>query len=129
MSVFWRKSRGQTEGADWGLETQAVRLFRTAEKDDVYTFSYLVHLLRPSSPERLALVLSDLVSKQAIDRVVRVSSRRGGGIGDFRSVTEVPSEIYDRRIGTTFEVEPTDIQILFGPHDESRRLEPPSASR
>ncbi|WP_260703423.1 hypothetical protein [Edaphobacter flagellatus] len=123
MNMFWSKSKKRIESIDPKLATRVINIFRKAAKDDYYTFSLLLDRVRPVSAERLAIVLSELVKQKTIDRVVRVNSRRGGGIGDYDSIANVPLEVYDRRSDDTFEVTPSDIQILFAPHTEDQRWE------
>jgi hypothetical protein len=127
--MFWSKSKKPIESIDPGLAVKVINFFRKAAKDEYYTFALLVDRVRPSSPERLAQVLSELVRRKAIDRIVRVNSRRGGGIGDFDSITSIPLEIYDERTDNTIEVEPSDVQILFSPHVEDRVMEHSTGDR
>ena len=128
--MFWSRSKRRIESTDPGLASAVLKFFRNSPRDESFTFSFLVDRVRPTSPEKLAIVLSELVLRRAIDRIVRVYSRRtGGGIGDFESTTSVPLEIYDRRADDTFEVAPSDVQILFAPHSEDRVLEHSSAER
>lgn len=125
--MFWNRSKRRIESVDPNLAARVTAFFRKAARDDFYTFSSLVDSVRPASPERLAVVLSELVAGRAIDRIVRVESRRGGGIGDFQSVTSIPLEVYDERTDSMLEVTPGDVHILFSPHVEERVLEHSSA--
>ena len=72
-----------------------------------YTFGHLLYLLQPSSPEALALILQDFEEHGLLERLFRVESpRTKGGLGDFRSIAEVPSQMLDRYTDEEINVEP-----------------------
>lgn len=83
-------------------------------KGKEYTFEFLVHKLSPSSPEVLALILAECVQLKLISKVVRVESPSNrGGIGDFPSVTTVPSKVHDWRVDEMLAVTPEDLRVIF----------------
>jgi hypothetical protein len=99
-----------------GLGT-AVRLNKLAsnwQPGEVYTFDHLYQEVSPSSPQALSLILSELVQRGFLEKLVRVESPfTGGGIKDFSSVADVPERIYDFHSDREIEVEPDNLRILF----------------
>jgi len=90
------------------------RLASSWHAGDVYTFDRLYDVISPSSPQVLSLILNELVRRGVLEEVVRVESPEAhGGIGDFRSVEEVPDAIYDSRMDKEIEVRPENVQVLF----------------
>ena len=79
-----------------------------------YTFEHLYHNLAFRSPEVLALVLADLARAGVVAKTVRIESPRDrGGIADFSSLSQVPTEIDDWRTGQRLRVQPENLQVLF----------------
>lgn len=79
-----------------------------------FTFAHLLHELEPISGATLALMLGALVQEGAVRQLVRLQSRLGSaGIKDYSSVLDVPGEIDDPFSGTTFEVSPDDLQVIY----------------
>src|SRR5437870_5056744 len=82
-------------------------LLNSVKAESEYTFEHLYQKIRPSSPEVLALVLSDLAARGVLQKIVRVESPVGkGGIADFSSITEVPDEIHDWRSDRSLRILP-----------------------
>ena len=78
-----------------------------------YRADRLYDLLQPSSYRVLIQILSSAVDKGMLNRIFRVLSSTGGGIGDFSAVMEIPLIIYDSRIGHDVEVSTDDIELIF----------------
>lgn len=88
-----------------------------APAEPAYSFDHLIDVLAPSSPEALSLLLTELQQRGFVEKIVRVESPSNkGGIGDFRSVADVPEEIYDWRTDRTIAVEPDNLKVLFKIH-------------
>lgn len=105
-------------------ERQAVKrlenLINEAEKrpasklPEEYTFDHLLHKTDVSSAETLSLILSELVKQGILQKIVRVESPgTKGGIGDYTSLTEVPTEVFDSRTDRTIRVTPGDLRVIF----------------
>ncbi len=89
-------------------------LLNAARGEPEYTFEHLYHEVHPSSPEVLALVLSELVKRGLMKKLVRVESPVDrGGIADFPSVTDVPEEIHDWRADHSLRVQPENLRVIF----------------
>lgn len=99
------------EGAEAARRFQALV---EGEPSAEFTFAHLVHELDPIPDRVLALMLALLQSEGVVRRVVRVQSRIGrAGIGDFGSISDVPSELPDSFTDTTVEVTPDDLLIVY----------------
>jgi hypothetical protein len=74
----------------------------------------LYALVQPSSLRILALIMHRASEEGLAERVFRVQSEHKGGIGpDFRSVADIPTEMYDSRIGEVIVVKPEQVSIFF----------------
>ena len=69
--------------------------------------------LQPSNYRVLVQILTSAAEKGLLQRSFRVLSRKGGGIGDFDSILDIPHEIFDHRIGHDVEVSQDDIELIF----------------
>ena len=79
-----------------------------------YTFEHLFEETGFIRAEDLALVLAELVSQGAIEKKIRVHTpTRGGGIGDFESVLEVPPTIHDWRADQDVPVSPDNLTVIY----------------
>jgi len=79
-----------------------------------YTLERMMELIEPRDRDELILALGNLVHSGRIQKLIRVVSRRGqGGIGDFDSIEQVPSEMLDSRTGVNVEVTPDDLQFIY----------------
>lgn len=67
----------------------------------------------PDSKAELVSILSSLVELGVLQKVVRLESKRLGGIQDFPSVADIPSVIYDPETEQDIRVSLDDIHILF----------------
>ena len=106
------------EKPEWKDTIQA--LADLLEPGKEYSFNFLVHRLPDVPPAQLSLVLSELDDVGVLQRIVRVESpETGGGIGDFRSLLDVPETIVDYRTGKTLEVTPDNIRTIFVPLAEA----------
>lgn len=80
----------------------------------VFTLQRLYDLASPSTALVFAQLLNELVDRGIIKKIVRVESPSLGGIGDFSSITEVPTTISDwRQNDMTIEVKPENIRVLY----------------
>lgn len=61
----------------------------------------------------LLLVLARLVKAGLLEQFIRVESSSGGGLGDYRSIAEVPDEIYDWRSDVTIPVTPDKLHLYY----------------
>lgn len=77
------------------------------------TIQRLFDELQPSSNRVLAKLLISAVRHGLIQRKIRVISDRKGGIGDFDSIADVPSVMFDSRIGIEIEVRPDQVQMIY----------------
>ena len=77
------------------------------------TVQRLFDLIQPSSLRVLAKMLQLLVNHGVFKKIVRVESDSLGGIGNYQSLTEVPSVIFDSRIGHEIEVRLDQIQVIY----------------
>ena len=74
----------------------------------------LYDLASPSTTLAFAQLLNELVDRGVIKKIVRVESPNLGGIGDFSSITEVPTTINDwRQDNTLIDVKPENISVLY----------------
>jgi hypothetical protein len=89
------------------------KLASTWQPGEEYTFDHLYQEVSPRSPELLSLILTELVKQGFLEKLVRVESPQGGGIGDFPSVADVPDTIYDWRSDREMEVQPQNLRVLF----------------
>jgi hypothetical protein len=90
------------------------RLEKVLHPGSELTFEHLVHAVDPPSPEDLAAVLSLLVEHGDLQQYVRVESpTHHGGLGDFPSLREVPSEIFDWRADQEIAVQPENLRVVY----------------
>lgn len=79
-----------------------------------YTLQQLYLLVKPSSPEQLALALDELERSGVITKVYRVESPRShGGIGDFKSIGAIPKTIHDWTVDEDVDVDPSLIRPII----------------
>jgi hypothetical protein len=78
-----------------------------------YRANRLYDVLQPSNYRVLVQMLSSAAEKGLLERSFRVLSGNGTGIGDFDSVSEIPLELYDSRIGKNVEVSLDDVELIF----------------
>lgn len=93
------------------------RVFREARAEHkALTLPHLVYLAQRAtgvSAEKLAVALAAVVKRGLAERIVRVESPSGGGIGDFKSLNDVPDKIYDERQDEWISVEPGNVVIVY----------------
>lgn len=77
------------------------------------TVPRLYDLITPSSQRVLAKILVRLVQQGVLEQIVRVESDALGGIGDFKSITDVPPTIYDERKGYDVKVNLDNIRLIY----------------
>lgn len=93
----------------------------SSQKAPEFTFSHLLQSVEPTSPDELALVLAQLTTSHFLEKIIRVESpETHGGIGDFRSLSEVPQEIHDWRTNQMIDVRPENLVVVFRPGPEAR---------
>lgn len=99
------------------------RLEETAHRfaDKELPIQRLYALVQPSSVRTLALIMHRASEVGLAERFFRVESEKRGGIGpDFKTIAQIPAEIYDGRLGLTVEVKPERIGMFFRfPHEVS----------
>ncbi|HUX91726.1 MAG TPA: hypothetical protein VMV48_13665 [Gallionellaceae bacterium] len=77
------------------------------------TVPRIYDLIHPSSQRVLAKMLSRLVQQGIFKKIIRVESDALGGIGDFRSIEEVPTTIFDGRKGYEVKVNLENIRLIY----------------
>lgn len=82
-----------------------------------FTITRLFDCAKPSSLRILTLVLSRLVDMGVLRKFVRVESDSYGGIGDFGSILDVPSRIFDSRKGISIDVRMDQIKLIYAISD------------
>ena len=88
--------------------------YEASGKVPEYTFEHLYQQAQFSSPEVLSMVLAELVERGEIQKSVRVESpSTGGGIGDYKSILDVPETLYDWRADKELRVSPENLRIIF----------------
>jgi hypothetical protein len=98
--------------AERGALARLEKLSRRAPGE--YTFSHLVERVRPASPEAFAAALVELEGTGVLHKVFRVESPfTHGGIGDFESLLDVPTEMHDPRSDQDIRVRPQDVRVVF----------------
>jgi hypothetical protein len=94
---------------------------KSAQKTPEFTFGHLLQEVGPTSPDELALALAQLTTAHFLEKIIRVESpETHGGIGDFRSLSEVPQEIRDWRTNQMIDVRPENLVVVFRPGPEAR---------
>jgi hypothetical protein len=97
-----------------GVRRRLQKLASSWRPGEVYTFEHLYQKVSPSSPAVFSLMLSELVQRGFLEKLVRVESPSNqGGIKDFASVSDVPDRIYDWRSDREIEVQPDNLRVLF----------------
>ena len=91
-----------------------------ATPDQVYTFESLYNKVSPPSPELLSLILAELERRGILQKVIRLESpTTKGGLGDYRSIFEVPEVVRDwRSDNKEIRVEPENLRVLFRVHGQ-----------
>lgn len=90
------------------------RLQSLFDQQAEYTFQALVSLVRPPTPELLALLLDELARRGVVVRIFRLESPFShGGLRDFPSVFDVPNTYYDEDFEREFEVRPENVLPIF----------------
>jgi hypothetical protein len=78
----------------------------------------LYTLVQASSLRTLALIMRRASEAGLARQFYRVESPLRGGIGDFRSLLEIPAEIYDSRQGKEIVVTSEQVKMFFHFPDE-----------
>lgn len=104
MPRFWKKR---------GLAAQVTDVLRP---DKELTFNQLVEKISPSSISEFARILDDLTASNVIAQVIRVESpETHSGIGEYRSIDDLPERIVDAYTGRTIDVTPENVKVFFRP--------------
>lgn len=82
-------------------------------EDFVLSAERLYDLITPSSISALNSILSELVDAKVLRQILRIESDAGGGIGDFDTLLDVPSSIYDFRLDREVETKFENIRLLY----------------
>jgi hypothetical protein len=101
------------ESAAVGRLLELVRTAVSTAGRKEYSPNRLYDLLRPSNYRVLVQILTSAAEIGLLHKALRVESASGGGIQDFDSVLDIPSEIYDDRIGRLVEVSQDHIKMIF----------------
>jgi hypothetical protein len=80
-----------------------------------FTFERLLDLAGEVDERDLASALALLVNSGRLKQIVRIESPyvKGGGIGDFDSIVDVPERIRDERSDTELTVTPSNLRVLY----------------
>jgi hypothetical protein len=81
-----------------------------------YSVSRLVDIVAPVTIPKLTSMLELLVEEGVFDRLIRVESPAIGGIEDFTSIVDVPSEILDSHTGLMLAVTPDRLKLIYRTH-------------
>ena len=81
-----------------------------------YSVSRLVDIVAPVTIPKLTSMLELLVEEGVFDRLIRVESPAIGGIEDFASIVDVPSEILDSHTGLMLAVTPDRLKLIYRTH-------------
>lgn len=97
------------------LRKALLKVFRMNPNRE-FTFQSLYLKVKPDSMESLALALDDLVKWGDVVRVFRVESPKTHiGIGDFGTLDEIPSVLFDRTSEEDVSVDPDNVHPIFRP--------------
>jgi hypothetical protein len=89
-------------------------LISEAQRDPkTLTFEGVLDRVSPSSATALALMLADAERRGLVQRLFRVESPAGGGVGTYHSLAEVPAVVHDWRTDQEVEVAPGMIRIVY----------------
>jgi hypothetical protein len=79
-----------------------------------YSIEHLYEVLRPDSLAVLAQVLTWLTREHFVDRIYRVVAASGAGVGEFKSLVEIPDHIFDD-VDTGEEIPVTDknVEVVY----------------
>lgn len=77
------------------------------------TFSLLLDKLHSPSTTALTKTLTDLLYDRKIEKVIRVESPGGGGLGEFKSFVDIPNTIVDWRTDRVMEIHPDNLVTIF----------------
>lgn len=78
-----------------------------------FSVNRVFSVTNPSSKLAFARILQRLIEDGVFEEVVRVESEGTGGLGDFRSIKEVPSVLHDWRRDIDFEVRPEHLHLYY----------------
>lgn len=79
----------------------------------VVHYDRLLDLVHPASQAQFAEVMRQLVRDKKLREVIRVESAKGGGIGDFSSLEDVPDTIHDWRTDQNVEVTADMLRVVY----------------
>ncbi len=121
MTMSWTRFASSTlSWSDKRLRDKIVKLFAetSPQHRPVYTFNHLYQVVKPTNATQLAMVLTELVKSGVLRQFVRVESpETHSGIGDYSSITEVPSEIHDESSDTWRNIRPENLRVMYARHD------------
>jgi hypothetical protein len=87
-----------------------------------FTFNHLLQEVGPTEPDELAITLAKLVLSHFLEKIIRVESpETHGGIGDFKTLNDVPRTIRDWRSDRTIEIGPENLTVIFRPASEASK--------
>lgn len=99
---------GEARDHHLGLETH-----ENSRDEREWTIQRLFDIAHPSSQRVLARILMRLVEVGILRQTVRVESVASGGIGDFESITEIPSTLFDEHVGHDVEVDMDRVSLIY----------------
>jgi len=82
-----------------------------------WTLQRLYEVAHPSSQRALARILTSLVEKGVLRQIIRIESDSRGGLGDYESVLEIPSTIYDKFLGYEIDVRMDQVRTIYSLQD------------
>lgn len=83
------------------------------DKGGAYPLQFILSTLGlEASPEAFS-VIYQLEETGCLKRIYRIESSSLGGLKDFDSIVDIPSEIEDFRTGKILEVTPQNIRVLY----------------
>jgi hypothetical protein len=108
-SLFWRPAPRKATKVNLSSKVLAILY----ESNREYTFSLLLERLHRPSTTALTSILADLIYDHKVEKVIRIESPAGGGLGEFKSFDEIPNTIFDWRTDRMMRVHPDNLVTIF----------------
>lgn len=90
-------------------------LFQAATPEQVYSIGRLIDLIQPTATHYFPTLLRRAEEEDLILGYVRVESPAMGGIDDFKSIVDIPDQIYDQHQGQNIPVTPDLLKAVYKP--------------
>lgn len=90
-------------------------LLLNTKPDAAYSIGRLIDLIEPESTYIFPRLMDRAENISLVSKAIRVESPDFGYISDFKTILDIPGEIYDQHQGEEISVTPEMLKIIYKP--------------